>query len=490
MKRASFHQSIPLLTCVLLVLSISNSNADTCFPSPSGVTFGDDWGAAPSSSSYSSLTCLQITNDRPVFRQEVAYSGIPLKQSDDLKGESDLNRLVLVGANNRRIPCQFEVLSRWGGPVTDTSRAIRWVQIAIPLTISGDTVATFDLRLYSSSQQATGNSNVLNVVSNGNVHTVTTGVAEFTIDQTLGSLIRQIKLGSDTVLTDSRNQAGVTITFVPQRTNQFGSSPRTLTSENNGSVTYFEITESGPVKAVVMSEGVLSDPQGASLCDTFGSYYASPYESFTYSLALTFFRGRSDFKVQFHIRNQCSNGDGSDWTDQSFLVDQASYSLDFSNGIGENIFSSHYYGGSSTTSVSNGFPSGASVETIVEQRKGSGNPWRRRARVQNNGSSIQNAEIFEAPFIAVSNGSYFAGATLGNMRYREPQALRAAGSVVSIDVVSEQQRIGEGKGIWNFAMFVVQDVSGDSDQNLIQSARWPAVLEVGKSQLLYDLIDC
>ena len=54
-------------------------------------------------------------------------------------------------------------------------------------------------------------------------------------------MISQIKVGTDTVLTHSPNQADVSITFVPQRTNQFRSLPRTLSSEENGSVTYLAL---------------------------------------------------------------------------------------------------------------------------------------------------------------------------------------------------------------------------------------------------------
>ena len=81
-------------------------------------------------------------------------------------------------------------------------------------------------------------------------------------------------------------------TFIPKNTNQYGSSPRTITSSD---VDYFEISESGPVKVVIMAEGKWSEENGASLCDIASG---PSYESFTYSLALTFFRNRSDIKVQ------------------------------------------------------------------------------------------------------------------------------------------------------------------------------------------------
>ena len=69
-------------------------------------------------------------------------------------------------------------------------------------------------------------------------------------------------------------------------------------------VTYFEITENYRMKATALIEGEFSDQSGAGFCDTMNSYYVQPYDSFTFSLELIFFRSRSDIKVAFHVRNQ------------------------------------------------------------------------------------------------------------------------------------------------------------------------------------------
>lgn len=331
--------------------------------------------------------------------------------------------------------------------------------------------------LYTASQLRSADvANDVMISSSGNQHIISTGVAQFTIDQTLTSLISSIQLGTNTLLSTSV-RSGPSIIFVPQQS-QFGTAPRTL-SPSDASITYFEISENEPVKATVLAEGVWSESTGSSMCDTFGSYYANPYESFTFSVSLTFFRGRSDILARFHVRNQCSNGDGSDWTDQSFLIDKASYSLDFSQGIAESIFSSHYYGGPSDSDVSAALSSGSSVTTIVEQRKGGGSPWQRRARVSSGSSTLSSDVAYNAPVVAVSNDIYLVGASLANMRYREPQALRVVGSVVSVDVVGEQQRIGEGKGLWNHAMFFIHKVDSNV-QTELQTLRWSTVFELGE----------
>ncbi len=244
-------------------------------------------------------------------------------------------------------------------------------------------------------------------------------------------------------------------------------------------MTYFEISEVGPVKATVLIEGVFSSGNnGLSMCQTANNYYVTDYEAFSYSLAMTFFRGKRYVKVQYHIRNQCSDADGSSWTDQFFRVDKASYSLDFTQGITPNSSSTHYYGGPSDATVSSSGNSGASVTTMVEQRKGGGSPWRRRTRVRRNSSTLASGTSYDAPIVAISNGSVLAGATLSHMRYREPQAVRVRGSVISLDVISQRQVVGEGKGIWNHGMFFVDSVVSNAATE-IQDLRWPMLLEIG-----------
>ena len=123
-------------------------------------------------------------------------------------------------------------------------------------------------------------------------------------------------------------------------------------------------------------------------------------------------------------------------------MNQASFALDFRHDISPSASSTHLYGSYPDGSISDGFPSGLFVTTKVEQRRGSGSPWKRRAHVTNNGSIIQTREKIVAPIIAVASSKYMASATLGYMQYREPQALTVTGSLISIAVVSEQQRVG------------------------------------------------
>lgn len=91
---------------LLLLLAISTYEVyGSCPGLLTGIPYDLDWGIAPPGI-YTPLTCLTITNDKPHARQEVAYSSIPVSQSLNLS-QNDLDRMVIIGANNKRVPSQM-----------------------------------------------------------------------------------------------------------------------------------------------------------------------------------------------------------------------------------------------------------------------------------------------------------------------------------------------------------------------------------------------
>lgn len=227
----------------LLVSAVVRSYAKSCGSSLSGSYGSDDWGSAPTSE-FTTITCLRVRNDsNSMEREEVAYSSIPMSNTLDLM-DSDLDRLVVVGAGNRRIPSQFYVISRWSGPVTGTSRPIKWLKISIPVLMTSSNDATFDLRIYSSPQLYLTDENDLTTTQNSKTHTSP-------------ALLSSIDVDGSTILTTSPYN-GPSISFFPHGTL---SSVVSLTA-SEASVTYFEASESGPVKATYMIEGTFADPSG------------------------------------------------------------------------------------------------------------------------------------------------------------------------------------------------------------------------------------
>jgi len=55
------------------------------------------------------------------------------------------------------------------------------------------------------------------------------------------------------------------------------------------------------------------------------------------------------------------------------------------------------------------------------------------------------------PFLGASTGNYVVAAQIPWMRYREPQAIELRNNMLSLQFISQELVLGEGKGIWNFA---------------------------------------
>lgn len=398
-----------------------------------------DLGPAPAGN-FQSVTTLEVVNDQPFARSEVAFSGIPIPQSLNLL---DTSRLVLI-LNGHWHAAQFEVLSRWGGVVDNAALPIRWLQVAAPVELTADTSASFELRLYDTAPIPSDPYGV-SVDVMGNTVMVDTGLATFELDSTNPALIESISIDTDQ---DGNGR-------VPLYSHSPGAGPALIFNDGVNSiqlntatpgqvaVNRFEIAETGPVKAVILMQGHFSAPGGASLC----TVQSGSYERFEFSYALTFTRASRDVGIQYHIRNTCSSGNGEPWTDEAATIELASLEFPFEK-LG-NLTT--YFAGDQLQS------SGADFTgiTTVAQPKGAGAPWVRNAVATLDATTQQSAEFFQSPMLAASDGTLLVSAQIPWMRYREPQAMVMTNHQLSLRFISEPLIVGEGKGIWNFALLKI-----------------------------------
>ena len=401
-----------------------------------------DIGPGPTGS-FQGIACLEIRNDLAATRTgEVAASGIPLARELDLR---TTDGLVLVGDGERRIAAQFDVLSRWGGPMDDDSLPIRWLAVSLSADVPADAVARYVLRRYDE-PPAASDALAATISADTGGYVVETGVARFVLDPTNPALLDAIAIDLDDDATGPR---------LPIYDHVPGAGPKLVFDDGTADVTLdtsdparvlvdpqgFEIVESGPVKVVVAQRGHFSAPGGASLC--IGAFDA--YERFGYTLVATFERGQRDFDLELHFRNECSDAFSGPWTDQTASVSQVSWELPLSGFAPD---AAHYFAGAGAVT---GPASAVALETRVEQPKGGGVPWARRARVLQGGVEQESAETLDQPLVAVADATLTVAAQIAWMRYREPQALVLEGSTLSLHFVSEPLIVGEGKGLWNLA---------------------------------------
>lgn len=433
--------------------AVGVSAPDPCLAgAPLGGVLAGDLGPAPAST-FEAITCLEVANDTTGERRGLAGAGIPLPRA---LGLTTTGSLAVIGPGERRHAAQFEVLARWGGRVDDASLPIRWLGVTVEARVAALGRATYALRRYPGLAAAT-DPFAVTLTADGGGFVVDTGLATFTLDPANPALLDAIAVdldddgaGRTSVYTHTPG-AGPRLAFEP------GGGVVVLSTAVAGRVSVdaggFEIVESGPARAVVMASGHFSAPGGASLCSPAG---VTPYERFGYTVVATFERGRRDVGLELHVRNECSDAAGWDWTDEAVTVRSASWELPFPG-----------LGATAVWTAGLGPATGAgSASAVVEQRKGGGSPWRRRARILRDGAAVASGEALSSPLLALEGGELVVAASMPWMRYREPQALAAVGSTLSLRLVSEDLVVGEGKGLWGFARLALLPRPGDVGSRL------------------------
>ena len=409
-----------------------------------GETLDEDWG--PSESTGRTVACFDVRSDSDEEREEqVAYSSVPVAEGFGLVTS---DRLVVIGADNRRVPAQFEVLARWGGPIADESRAIRWLGVSVPVKIDAGASHAYAILQQEDAPAQVRVAGDLSVEAGEGGLVINTGAALFTLAAAEPGLLRSVDLTGADGSTLRAYDSAIGDGSGPRLVLETGSGSTAIDSSasSGGEVVPDEGAElsliaSGPVRVVVAQSGHFVAADGVSRCE------ADPaaYEALGYTLLLTFSRGSSHVDVEFHFRNECSDLSFGPWTDQAARVRSLSLEFPLSLSAERNVFAA---GSAELSSMAS-----PSAEVAVEQRSGAyaGADWTRRARVRVGSASIEMGEEFSRPFAGVSDGVVGAYAFVPWMRFREPQAVAVGADRLSLRFVSESVVVGEARGIWNHA---------------------------------------
>lgn len=371
------------------------------------------------------IATLEVANDSAVARVgEIAWAAIPIEKSRNMLTTESL---ALYRPDGTKVPAQFDVIARWDGLFDDASQPAQWVDVSVAADVPADGSARFVLGAATSSRAATGQT--VSITGDGGGYAINTGAATFAIAPTNGTLITRIDTGGRTVFTASPGAGPRLIT----------ADGRVLDSATDGAVQVdpdgFEVVQRGPVKVVLVQRGHFVGPAGSTLC----RLPRTEYERFGFTTVARFYAGSADVDLEVHFRNECGDAFNGPFVDQAVDVQEVSWRFPFTLESPSIKFA----GG--------GAIADGSATTVVEQRKGGGTPWRRRARVLVDGDEVESGETFAKPMVAVADAKLTAMVQIPWMRYREPQGVRATGSTVELLFVSERLPIGEAKGIWNHA---------------------------------------
>ena len=414
---------------------------------PVNGVLGGDVGPAPGGA-FVEVACLELRDDSGVARSgEIARSGVPIPHALRLL---DTAALAVVGPGGRRLAAQLDVLSRWGAPRDDAAAPIRWLEVAVPADLPANGSARYSVRHHSGLAPAADPFAASIVETGPGIYRVDTGLASFTLAAGSGALLESFAIDLDD---DGVGPKTNVYTHAP------GAGPRLVYDGSSGDVTLdtsqvgavtvdtggFEIVESGPVRVVVVQRGHFVDAAGdTSRCTAAGL----DYEALGYTAVFAFERASRDLRLELQVRNECSDGQGTNWTDDTVTVREASWRFPFPL-----VAQVAWAGGDGPLSASS---PGFAGTTEVAQRRGTGTAplfedWTRRARARRGAVDLEVAELFVRPLVALSDPTLTVAATMPWLRYREPQALRLDGTTLSLRLVSEDLRIGEGKGIWGLA---------------------------------------
>ena len=403
---------------------------------------------------FESLGCFEIVNDRSTDRDiQIASGGLAIPRTLALS-DGDLDRLAVVDADGARLAAQFRIVSRWGGPLADTQRPIRWLEVLIAATPTGDSSARFELRRYPDTLTpvATLDPWAVRVSNDGSGPVIDTGVADFVLDPVDPALLQTV----DAAATDAAGAPRVRVlTGAPgdgPRLALDTAGPQPLSTARPGTVTVesFRIEDSGPVRARAVLTGRFSDPSGGSVCATVG---VPAYAPFGFTVTLTWTRASRDVALEWILRNACSDAFFPPWTDETRAWREAGWRFPAL--------------AASTASAAAGLGAVRSVGggAIAEQRTGAftANDWLRRFELRDDSEILESGMASAAPLVGRVAPDFVAALQMPWIRFREPQALRiGAGGALEALMISRPRAIGEGKGLWARALLQIRPAGGDA----------------------------
>ena len=436
---------------------------------------GGALGQAPPGE-YELLGCFEVMNAASIDRvSAIASGGLPMVRDWQIQ-DASLDQFVVVGPGGQRLAAQFEIVSRWGGPVSDLSRPVRWLEVIVPATVEAGDSVRYELRRYDQPVAGVGSEDdfAIEVDADGDGYLIDTGLATWRIDPDNPALVDWMDADPDNdgsgprqrVLTD-RPGAGPRLTVNT-------AAPVTLSTDlaNSVFVDAFEFDHIGPVRTRAVMVGHFAAPGGATLCTTAG---VPDYEPFGFTLTATWTRGSRDLELEWIVRNECSDAFSPPWTDEAVTWLDSEWRVPLDDASGPRFAAA----GGPVRSV------GIAVnETVAEQRKGAfdGGSWQRRAELRLDGQVGETAATFDSPVVGAENGNFVATVQMPWMRFREPQALVVRPGNLAAQPVSTNLTVGEGKGLWSRMRIQVRPSGGNA------LARIETMRDLGRLSLEQPLV--
>ncbi len=231
--------------------------------------------------------------------QEPVTSGIPLPKNAAVK---NVQSLILMDEQDREVPVQFRVLSRWHGPADDEALPIRWVLTDFQADVPAGGSRSYRLDTGLHTQQIHDG---ISIKEQENFLTIDTGAARFVLNKHYFNLFDKVWTQNGSLLVDQQGKGGVLL--VDDQGKRFTSL--------NSPPEIFEVEEHGPLRSVVRIRGVLSSDEGLYFAPAVNNSdewprFSQPYEHsfFYYECRIHFYAKKNYVRIFMTLENNGANG--------------------------------------------------------------------------------------------------------------------------------------------------------------------------------------
>mgnify|MGYP001581773158 CR=1 FL=1 len=386
---------------------------------------GSHWAEA--ADSFTPLS-VKLTVDEPAGlarTQEPVTTGIPLPKNANI---FDSNTLRIVGADGvTTIPAQFQVISRWDGLISDTTKPIKWVLVDFQADVVANATATYYLKDGGTGTAMSG----ITTTATAGQFSISTGAATITINRNNFNLFDTVNLGGGNIVSNPANDGFV---FTDKNGNQYNASK--ITPLDSSVETY------GPIHTVVTLHGKLSNGT-ATLKGGDASKYLDPEVNYQYAdtaqnyemeyrTRIHFYKNKSYVIVENTLINDGNGFPGfSSGEDNNIYIKSLSINTTVNLGASRQISFQGYTDTTSNLNDSYKFSQGHSmVSTSNEGKNFSFSSTKNSGAVGTNGTRAAGY----ADFGDGSNGVTVA------MKYfwqQYPKAFRITGNAISADLLPD-----------------------------------------------------
>ncbi len=224
---------------------------------------------------------LTIKNNTGFARtNEPASYGVPFSVDDQI---TSLSNLSVTDSNGNSVDAQFDIITRYDGTVSDTSKPVRMMLCTFFADVQANSFST-----YRVINGGNGNASGSDIVSeSGDLVSINTGVLSIEINKNEGfRLFDKVEAGGS-VLINSPTDDGIVV-----------SSDSDVYKSNNSVPSKIEVEYNGPLKAVVAVHGVFKNASGSELKPQDGPF------GMAYVTRIKAYRNKSYVHVQTTIKNE------------------------------------------------------------------------------------------------------------------------------------------------------------------------------------------